>query len=102
VDSAHLEQRAAFLALISALLVALRGGATARWVGRPLAALGTAMAGAHGATGGAVAPEIGPREFRELTRLNGRAKRCARERESAARAMLLTLEERAPGSTAWR
>jgi signal transduction histidine kinase len=58
------------------------------------------MAGAHGgATGAPVAPEIGPREFRELTRRYNRMREAlsARERESAARAMLLTLEERARG-----
>lgn len=73
---------------------------TARWVGRPLASLGTAMAAAHGgATGAPAALEIGPPEFRELTRRYNRMREAlaARERESAARAMLLTLEERARG-----
>ena len=101
-DWARLERRRAYLlALISALLVALFVAVmTARWVGRPLAALGTAMAGAHGgATGAPTAPEIGPPEFRELTRRYNRMREAlaARERESAARAMLLTLEERARG-----
>jgi len=62
-DWARLERRRAYLlALISALLVALFVAVmTARWVGRPLAALGTAMAAAHGGAGGApAAPEIGP------------------------------------------
>ncbi len=101
-DWARLErQRAYLLALLSALLVALFVAVmTARWVGRPLAALGTAMAAAHGgATGAPAAPEIGPPEFRELTRRYNRMREAlaARERESAARAMLLTLEERARG-----
>jgi signal transduction histidine kinase len=101
-DWARLERRRAYvLALLSALLVALFVAVmTARWVGRPLASLGTAMAAAHGgATGAPVAPEIGPPEFRELTRRYNRMREAlaARERESVARAMLLTLEERARG-----
>jgi signal transduction histidine kinase len=101
-DWARLERRRAYLlALISALLVALFVAImTAHWVGRPLAALGTAMAAAHGGAGGApAAPEIGPPEFRELTRRYNRMREAlaARERESTARAMLLTLEERARG-----
>jgi signal transduction histidine kinase len=101
-DWARLERRRAYLlALLSALLVALFVAVmTARWVGRPLAALGSAMAAAHGgATGAPAAPEIGPPEFRELTRRYNRMREAlaARERESAARAMLLTLEERARG-----
>jgi signal transduction histidine kinase len=101
-DWARLERRRAYLlALISALLVALFVAVmTANWVGRPLAALGSAMAAAHGgATGAPAAPEIGPPEFRELTRRYNRMREAlaARERESAARAMLLTLEERARG-----
>jgi signal transduction histidine kinase len=101
-DWARLERRRAYLlALLSALLVALFVAVmTAHWVGRPLAALGSAMAAAHGgATGAPTAQEIGPPEFRELTRRYNRmrAALAARERESAARAMLLTLEERARG-----
>jgi signal transduction histidine kinase len=101
-DWARLERRRAYLlALISALLVALFVAVmTASWVGRPLSALGSAMAAAHGgATGAPAAPEIGPPEFRELTRRYNRMREAlaARERESAARAMLLTLEERARG-----
>jgi signal transduction histidine kinase len=101
-DWARLERRRAYvLALLSALLVALFVAVlTASWVGRPLAALGTAMAGAHGGAKNApAAPEIGPAEFRELTRRYNRMREAlaARERESAARAMLLTLEERARG-----
>jgi signal transduction histidine kinase len=101
-DWARLERRRAYLlALLSALLVALFVAVmTARWVGRPLAALGSAMAAAHGgATGAPAATEIGPPEFRELTRRYNRMREAlaARERESAARAMLLTLEERARG-----
>jgi len=101
-DWARLErQRAYLLALPAALLVALFVAVlTARWVGRPLSALGTAMAGAHGGAKDAPsAPEIGPPEFRELTRRYNHMREAlaARERESAARAMLLTLEERARG-----
>jgi two-component system NtrC family sensor kinase len=94
-------QRAYLLALISALLVALGVAVlTARWVGRPLAEIGRAMAGAHrGAKGSPAAPEIGPPEFRELARRYNRLREAlaAREQESAARAMLLSLEERARG-----
>ncbi len=102
VDWARLERRRGYLlALSSALLVALFVAVlTARWVGRPLAALGTAMAAAHGgATGAPEALEVGPREFRELAGRYNRMREAlaARERESAARAMLLTLEERARG-----
>jgi len=101
-DWARQERRRAYLlAFASALLVALFVAVlTARWVGRPLASLGAAMAAAHGgATGAPAAPEIGPEEFRELTRRYNRMREAlaARERESAARAMLLTLEERARG-----
>jgi two-component system, NtrC family, sensor kinase len=94
-------QRGYFLAFISALLVALGVALlTARWVGRPLAEIGRAMAGAHGGTRGSpAAPEIGPPEFRELARRYNRLREAltAREQESAARAMLLSLEERARG-----
>lgn len=94
-------QRAYFLAFISALLVALGVAVlTARWVGRPLAAIGRAMAGAHGGTKGSPpAPEIGPPEFRKLARRYNRLREAltAREQESAARAMLLSLEEQARG-----
>lgn len=101
-DWARVErQRAYFLALISALMVALGVAVlTARWVGRPLAEIGRAMAGAHGgAKGSPPAPEIGPPEFRELARRYNRLREAltAREQESAARAMLLSLEERARG-----
>jgi signal transduction histidine kinase len=101
-DWARVErQRAYFLAFISALLVALGVAVlTARWVGRPLAEIGRAMAGAHrGAKGSPAAPEIGPPEFRELARRYNRLREAlaAREQESAARAMLLSLEERARG-----
>jgi signal transduction histidine kinase len=99
-DWARVErQRAYLLALLSALLVALGVAVlTAHWVGRPLAAIGQAMAGAHGGTRGSpAAPEIGPPEFRELARRYNRLRDAltAREQESAARAMLLSLEERA-------
>jgi signal transduction histidine kinase len=99
-DWARVErQRAYLLALISALLVSLGVAVlTARWVGRPLAEIKRAMAGAHGGAQGApAAPEIGPPEFRELARRYNRLREAlaAREQESAARAMLLSLEERA-------
>jgi signal transduction histidine kinase len=99
-DWARLErQRAYFLAMLSALLVSLGVAlVTARWVGRPLAEIGRAMAGAHrGTKGSPPAPEIGPPEFRELARRYNRLRDAltAREQESAARAMLLSLEERA-------
>jgi signal transduction histidine kinase len=99
-DWARVErQRAYLLAFISALLVALGVALlTARWVGTPLAAIGRAMAGAHGGTRGSpAAPEIGPPEFRALARRYNRLREAltAREQESAARAMLLSLEERA-------
>jgi signal transduction histidine kinase len=94
-------QRAYLLALLSALLVALGVALlTARWVGRPLAAIGSAMGRAHGGTRGSpAAPEIGPPEFRDLARRYNRLREAltAREQESAARAMLLSLEERARG-----
>jgi signal transduction histidine kinase len=101
-DWARVErQRAYVLACISALLVALGVAVlTARWVGRPLAEIKRAMAGAHrGAHGSPAAPEIGPPEFRELARSYNRLREAlaAREQESAARAMLLSLEERARG-----
>jgi two-component system, NtrC family, sensor kinase len=101
-DWARQERRRAYLlAILSALLLSL-GVAfiTARWVGRPLGAIGRAMAGAHGGAEHApTAPEIGPPEFRELARRYNRMREALadRERESAARAMLLALEERARG-----
>lgn len=92
-------QRAYVLALVAALLVA---GAvaylTSTWVGGPLSTLGAAMAGAHaGVANAPAAPELGPEEFRLLTRrYNGlREALSARQRESEARAALLALEERA-------
>jgi signal transduction histidine kinase len=101
-DWARVErQRAYLLAFLSALLVALGVAVvTAHWVGRPLAAIGSAMARAHGGTKGSPpAPEIGPPEFRDLARRYNRLREAltAREQESAARAMLLSLEERARG-----
>ena len=101
-DWARLErQRAYVLALVAALLVA---GAvaylTSVWVGGPLSTLGAAMAGAHaGVANAPAAPELGPEEFRLLTRrYNGlREALAARQRESEARAALLALEERARG-----
>lgn len=92
-------QRAYVLALLAALLVA---GAvaylTSIWVSGPLSTLGAAMAGAHaGVANAPAAPELGPEEFRLLTRrYNGlREALTARQRESEARAALLALEERA-------
>ncbi|HVQ25963.1 MAG TPA: ATP-binding protein, partial [Planctomycetota bacterium] len=92
-------QRAYVLALVAALLVA---GAvaylTSTWVGGPLSTLGAAMASAHAGVASAPAvPELGPEEFRLLTRrYNGlREALTARQRESEARAALLALEERA-------
>ncbi len=92
-------QRAYILALTAALLLA--GGIallTSRWVGRPLAALGQAFAGAHaGAQFGPPATELGPPEFRQLARRYNelRTALADRERESEARAALQALEERA-------
>jgi two-component system, NtrC family, sensor kinase len=101
-DWARQERRRAYmLATLSALLLSLGVAfVTARWVGRPLAAIGGAMARAHGGAAHAPsAPEIGPPEFRELAqRYNHMRDALAdRERESASRAMLLALEERARG-----
>jgi len=94
-------QRAYLAAVISALLVALGVALlTRKWVGRPLASLGQAMAGAHGGAEGAPpAPEIGPLEFRLLAcRYNQLREALAqRERESQSRAALLALQERARG-----
>jgi two-component system NtrC family sensor kinase len=99
-DWARVErQRAYLLAFLSAMLVALGVAVlTARWVGQPLAEIGRAMAGAHrGTKDSPAAPEIGPPEFRELARRYNRLREAltAREQESAARAKLLSLEERA-------
>jgi len=96
------ERRRAYpLALGAALLVAVGVyGVTARWVGRPLDAIGRAMAAAHeGAGGSPHAPAIGPGEFRALAeRYNDLLDALARrERESEGRAALLALEERARG-----
>jgi signal transduction histidine kinase len=99
-DWARLERQRAYLAaFVSALLVAL-GVAfiTTRWVGQPLRAIGRAMSDAHGGAQGAPsAPETGPWEFRALAqRYNSlREALAARERESAARAAMLSLEQHA-------
>ncbi|MFZ5624955.1 MAG: sensor histidine kinase [Gemmatimonadota bacterium] len=94
-------RRSYLLALGAALLVATGVGLlTSRWVGRPLHALGDAMALAHGGAAGApAAPELGPAEFRMLARRYNSLRDALeiRERESAARAALLALEERARG-----
>ncbi len=93
--------RAYMFALVSALLLAAGVALlTAHWVGRPLRELGRAMAGAHaGAEGAPPARETGAAEFRALAREYNRMRDAltARERESAARAGLLSLEERARG-----
>jgi signal transduction histidine kinase len=97
-DLAAERRRTYPLAIMSALLVALSvAWLTARWVGRPLNELGRVMAAAHGGGPAPEAPELGPREFRQLARRYNDMQRAlsARERESAARAALLTLEERA-------
>ena len=97
---AHEErQRALLLALGAALLVAAGVALlTTRWVGRPLHSLTRAMAGAHGgAEGSPEAPEVGPPEFRLLARHYNdlRDALVLRQRESEARAALLSLEDRA-------
>lgn len=92
-------QRAYAFALIAALLLALGVGLlTSRWVGLPLRSLTRAMAGAHqGATGAPEAVEVGPPEFREVARRYNEMRNALarRERESASRAALLSLEDRA-------
>lgn len=94
-------QRAYLAAVVAALLVALGVALlTRKWVGRPLAGLGHAMAGAHGGAEGAPpAPEIGPLEFRTLARRYNQLREALaqRERESESRAALLALQERARG-----
>lgn len=86
-------------AISAAVLLSIGVGLlTSRWVGVPLRSLSVAMAGAHGGAEGApAAPEIGPPEFRALTRGYNdlRTALATRERESEARAALLALEERA-------
>jgi signal transduction histidine kinase len=92
-------RRALLLAASSALLVAIGVALlTTRWVGRPLRSLTRAMAGAHaGAEGSPEAPEIGPPEFRHLAREYNELREAlvVRQRESVARAALLSLEDRA-------
>lgn len=94
-------RRGYLLAGGAALLVAAGVGfLTSRWVGRPLRALGDAMRQAHGGVEGSpAAPELGPQEFRGVARRYNelRAALGARQRESASRAALLGLEERARG-----
>lgn len=99
---AQLERRRALLlALTSALLLGIGVSLlVGRWIGRPLASLTTAMAGAHGgAEGSPAAPEIGPPEFRELAQRYNALREALRTRqqESDARAALLALEEEARG-----
>jgi signal transduction histidine kinase len=97
---AHAERRRALLlALTAALLVAIGVALlTSRWVGRPLSSLTGAMAGAHGgAEGSPEAREVGPPEFRLLARRYNELRNALvqRQRESEARAGLLSLEDRA-------
>jgi signal transduction histidine kinase len=101
-DWAREERRRSFLLALGAAALLAFGvaGLTARWVGRPLRALSQAIeAGRGGASAAPAAAEIGPTEFRGLARaynaLTGAL--ATRERESAARAELLSLEERARG-----
>jgi two-component system NtrC family sensor kinase len=101
-DWSRLERQRAYLAaVVAALLVALGVALLTRmWVARPLAALGHAMAGAHGgAEGSPAAPEIGPHEFRVLARRYNQLREALtrREHESEARGALLALQERARG-----
>ncbi|HWA59474.1 MAG TPA: HAMP domain-containing sensor histidine kinase [Gemmatimonadales bacterium] len=92
-------RRALLLALAAAILLA--GGVavlSARWVGRPLGTLSRAMAGAHGgAEGSPEAPEVGPPEFRLVAHKYNELREALvqRQRESEARAALLSLEDRA-------
>ncbi len=92
-------RRALLLALATGALLAIGVGVlSARWVGRPLAALSGAMAGAHGgAEGSPEAREVGPPEFRLVARKYNQLRDAlvGRERESEARAALLALEDRA-------
>jgi len=92
-------RRALLLALAAALLVAMGVALlTNRWIGRPLASLTGAMAGAHGgAEGSPEAREIGPPEFRLVARRYNELRNALvlRQRESEARAGLLSLEDRA-------
>jgi len=97
---ARLERKRAYtFAIGAALLLSVGVGLlTSRWVGLPLKSLTQAMAGAHqGASGAPEAAEIGPPEFRELARRYNemRTALAHRERESASRAALLSLEDRA-------
>jgi signal transduction histidine kinase len=99
-DWARQERRRAYsFALAAAILLSIGVGIlTSRWVGVPLRSLLRAMQGAHGgAESGPVAREVGPREFRAVARGYNelRAALAAREQESAARAGLLALGERA-------
>ncbi len=98
----RVERQRAYLAAVAAALLVALGVAllTRKWVGRPLAGLGHAMAGAHGGAEGAPpAPEIGPLEFRTLARRYNQLREALaqRERESQSRAALLALQERARG-----
>ncbi len=92
-------KRALLLAVAAAILLAVGVALlTTRWVGRPLSSLTSAMAGAHGgAEGSPEARELGPPEFRLVARRYNdlREALVQRQRESEARAGLLSLEDRA-------
>ena len=83
---------------VAALIAAGTWGLVSWWVGRPLGAIIHAMARAHaGASDAPPAPETGVKEFRHLARRYNllRTALADREQESAARAALLAMEERA-------
>ncbi|MEO8634107.1 MAG: HAMP domain-containing sensor histidine kinase [Gemmatimonadales bacterium] len=97
---ARAERRRSYLLGIGVAVLIAAGtwGLVNWWVGRPLGAIIQAMAGAHaGASAAPPAPETGVKEFRHLARRYNllRTALADRERESEARAALLTLEERA-------
>lgn len=99
---AHEERRRGYALAFAAALLLSAGVAllTSRWVGMPLRSLSHAMAGAHGGAEGAPpAAVVGPPEFRSLAHGYNDLREALeqREHESAARAGLLALEERARG-----
>jgi len=99
---ARVERRRAYaIAAVAAVLLGLGVGAlVTRWVGRPLGALDSSMAIAHGGLEGAPpAPETGAGEFRRLARRYNEMLQALgnRRRESDAQSARLALEERARG-----
>lgn len=89
-----------FAALAALLLSAGIVVLTSRWVGRPLAELTHAMAGARtGARSAPKAEEVGPAEFRAVARRYNELTEALADRERAfeAQASLMALEERARG-----